>query len=173
LAVDRPDLVHAVALVDGGWIRLQETFSSWEDCATQLRPPPLAGTALSRMQAAIRVAHPSWPAAGIDATLANFEVLDDGTVRPWLTLDRHLAILRDLWDHDPRALYPSVALPVLLVPADSGGTGSAMAAKRRAVQEALARLPDGRVRWFGPPADHDLHAQFPAELAAALLELAA
>jgi pimeloyl-ACP methyl ester carboxylesterase len=99
-------------------------------------------------------------------------VLDDGTIRPWLTLDRHLAILRDLWEHDPRALYGRVTAPVLLVPADHGGDGAGMVAKRRAVDEALALLPDARVHWFGPPADHDLHAQHPDELAALLLELA-
>ena len=48
-----------------------------------------------------------------------------------------------------------------------------MAAKRRAVAEALELLPDARVQWFGPPADHDLHAAHPAEVAALLLDLAA
>lgn len=172
LAHDRPDLVHAAALVDGGWIRLQDTFATWDECAEQLRPPPLAGTPFSRMHAAIRVAHPDWSAEGVDAALANFEVLDDGTVRPWLTLERHVAILRDLWDHDPRLLYPDVQVPVLVVPADSGGQGQGMAAKRAAVAEAVELLPYGRLRWFGPPADHDLHAQSPAELAGVLLELA-
>ena len=172
LAADRPASVHGAALVDGGWIRLPDTFGDWEDCARQLRPPALAGLALSRLEAAVRVAHPSWPDEGVDATLANFEVLDDGTIRPWLTLERHLAILRDLWEHDPRALYARVSAPVLLVPADHGGDGAGMPTKRRAVGEALAVLPDARVRWFGPPADHDLHAQHPDELASLLLELA-
>ena len=120
LAADQPRSVHGVALVDGGWIRLQDTFGDWDDCARQLRPPALAGLALSRLEAAVRLAHPSWPDEGVDATLANFEVLDDGTIRPWLTLDRHLAIQRDLWEHDPRALYARVTAPVLLVPADHG-----------------------------------------------------
>jgi pimeloyl-ACP methyl ester carboxylesterase len=171
LAADRPGSVHGVALVDGGWIRLQDTFADWDDCGRQLRPPALAGLALSRLEAAVRVAHPSWPDEGVDATLANFELLDDGTIRPWLTLDRHRAILRDLWEHDPRALYARVTAPVLLVPADHGGDGAGMVAKRRAVDDALEVLPDARVHWFGPPADHDLHAQHPDELATLLLEL--
>ncbi len=61
---------------------------------------------------------------------------------------------------------------MLLVPADHGGDGAGMVAKRRAVDEALEVLPDARVHWFGPPADHDVHAQHPDELAALLLELA-
>jgi pimeloyl-ACP methyl ester carboxylesterase len=172
LAHDRPDLVHAVALVDGGWIRLQDTFASWDECVERLRPPPLAGNARSRVEAAVRVGHPGWSAAAVEATMANFEALDDGTVRPWLALAHHLAILRDLWDHEPAALYDAVTVPVLLVPADHGTSGDGMAAKRQAVARATDRLVAGRVAWFGPPADHDLHAQFPDELADLLASLA-
>jgi pimeloyl-ACP methyl ester carboxylesterase len=172
LAWKHPALVHAIALVDGGWIRLQSTYPTWASCRTALRPPALAGMPATRLRAAVRAAHPRWPETGVEATMANVEVLPDGTVRPWLSLDHHLRILHDLWEHDPRERYPDLRLPVLLIPADPGGDGAGAAAKREAVAEALAALPDGRVRWFGPPADHDLHAQSPAELAVALLELA-
>jgi pimeloyl-ACP methyl ester carboxylesterase len=172
LAHDRPDLVHAAALVDGGWIRLRDTFSSWEACARQLRPPPLAGSARSRVEAAVRLAHPGWSAEAVEATMANFEELADGTIRPWLSLEHHLTILRDLWDHEPAMLYGAVTVPVLLAPADHGTSGDGMAAKRRAVAEASERLAAGRVSWFGPPADHDVHAQFPDELAELLAALA-
>jgi pimeloyl-ACP methyl ester carboxylesterase len=172
LAHDRPDLVHALALVDGGWIRLRDTFDTWEDCARQLRPPELAGTPAARMAAAVRAAHPGWPASSVEGAMANFEIVEGGTIRPWLTLDRHLAILEDLWLHDPAVLYPSITAPVLLVPADHGSNGRGARAKRRAVAEALAGLPDPRLRWFGPPADHDLHAAHPTELAELLLALA-
>ena len=37
--------------------------------------------------------------------MANFETLEDGTIRPWLTLDRHMQILRALWDQKPSQLY--------------------------------------------------------------------
>ena len=170
LAWKHPGLVHAIALVDGGWIRLEASYPTWEACATALRPPALTGTPATRLRAAIRATHPDWTDDGVDATIASFERIDDGTVRPWLTLDHHLLILRDLWDHDPRDLYGDVRVPVLLVPADHGD-GDAMAGKRQAVAEAMAALPDGRVHWFGPPADHDLHAQHPDELAGLLLEL--
>lgn len=171
LAHDRPERVHSLALVDGGWIRLRDTFSTWDECARRLRPPDLTGTPAPRMAAAVRAAHPRWPASGVEGTLANFEVVEDGTIRPWLTLNRHLAILEDLWGRDPALLYPSIAVPVLLVPADHGGNGRGSRAKRRAVAEALAMLPDPRLRWFGPPADHDLHAAHPADVADLLLGL--
>jgi hypothetical protein len=46
------------------------------------------------------------------------------------------------------------------------------AAKRTAVAEAMAGLPDAQVHWY-PDAHHDLHAQQPARTTADLLALAA
>jgi pimeloyl-ACP methyl ester carboxylesterase len=167
-----PDEVAAVALVDGGWIHLADTFPTWEACRAALSPPALAGTPVTRLEAGLRAAHPTWPEAGIQGTLANFEVLDDGTIRPWLTLDRHLLVLAGLYAHRPRERYAAVTAPVLLAPAGSSDEAAARAwDQRAAVLEAAAGLPDARVQWF-PWADHDLHAQHPAELAAALLDLA-
>lgn len=168
-----PGRVGAVCLVDGGWIHLADVFPSWEACREPLTPPALEGTSLTRIEAVLRAAHPSWPEAGLRGTLANFEVLDDGTIRPWLTLDRHLQILRGLYDHRPRDRYPLVTVPVLLAPA--GGPNDLPTRgwnQRAAVLEAAALLPDARIRWF-PGADHDLHAQHPGELAEALLQLEA
>jgi pimeloyl-ACP methyl ester carboxylesterase len=171
LAVRRPDLVHAVALVDGGWIHLGDRFAEWADCEAAMRPPPLAGTKYTRIEAAIRSARPDWPETGIQGTLANFEVLGDGTVRPWLSLDNHLRILRALWEHHPRRRYAAVPLPVLLIPAGGDADDPGLATKQANIAEALAALPAGRVRWYEPPADHDLHAQHPEEIARDLLGL--
>ncbi len=171
LARRHPDKVAAIACVDGGWIHLRDEFASWEDCAEALRPPALTGTPLDQVEVWMRSNHPDWPESGIVGALANFQVQPDGTVAPWLTLDRHLRILRGLWDHVPRTLYSQVHVPTLLLPALSGD-GSARDSRLPAlVAEALALLPEGRARWFGPPADHDLHAQFPAEVADALRTL--
>ena len=55
----------------------------------------------------IRAMHPDWPETGIPGTLANVEVRADGTIAPWLTLDRHLAILAPPVGAPPvRALPP-------------------------------------------------------------------
>jgi pimeloyl-ACP methyl ester carboxylesterase len=112
--------------------------------------------------------HADWPESGIAGSLANFEVLADGTVRAWLTLPRHLQILRELWAHRPSAMYPNITRPVLLLPADSGDVAWAHN-KHLAVEAALAALPHGRVVWFRP-AHHDLHAQFPQQCADVIVE---
>ncbi|HEX9259406.1 MAG TPA: alpha/beta hydrolase [Acidimicrobiales bacterium] len=170
-AFRHPGMVSAVALVDGGWLHLGDHFSAWEECAEALKPPALEGLPLSRLEAAIRIGHPDWPESGIQATLANFEVRADGTIRPWLTLEHHLAILRSLWEHEPRTRYPAIGVPVLLCPADPDHEAAARRFDQQAlVDEAAAALPAARVRWFRP-SDHDIHAQHPEALADALLEL--
>jgi pimeloyl-ACP methyl ester carboxylesterase len=113
------------------------------------------------------VAHPDWPDQSIDGALASFRVLDDGTVEPWLTLDHHLQVLRGLWEHDPFDRFATMTAPVLLLPADDGDDASATTEKEAAMTRALATLPAGRVHWFRP-ADHDVHAQHPVEVAAVL-----
>jgi pimeloyl-ACP methyl ester carboxylesterase len=162
LASGAPKRVVAVVGVDGGFIELRRRWPHWEDCERALAPPALEGTPCSRVAAAMRVAHRDWSAEGIEATLANLEVLADGTVRPWLTRDRHLRVLRALWEHSPAEVVATLEAPVLLVPADSGDDWSRV--KRAEVDRAVAAGRDVRVRWFSP-SDHDVHVQHPVELA--------
>ena len=160
----RPEMLAGVVGVDGGTLELSRRFANWEECARVLAPPRLAGTALGEIEGYMRRSHPDWPESGIRATLANLEVRPDGTVAPWLTFERHMLLLRALWEHHPSTRYPDMKVPVLLVPADGGATDPFSAEKRRNVDEAVRSLPRGAARWFSP-ADHDIHAQFPDELA--------
>ena len=163
LAHRHPGLTRGVVAVDGGFLELQTHFPEWTKCESALAPPNLLGTPAGRMREYMRSAHPDWPESGIDGQMGNFEVLADGTIRPWLTLDRHLQVLRGLWEHRPSQLFPDISLPVLFVPADHDH-GVFAATKRESVQRALAALPQGRVEWFHG-ADHDLHAQHPERFA--------
>ncbi|MHB1161075.1 MAG: alpha/beta fold hydrolase [Chloroflexota bacterium] len=122
-----------------------------------------------RMEIAARIAsmHPDWGEEGVEATLGNFETLPDGTVRPWLSLDHHMAILRALWDHRPSGLYSRVSEPVLIAPAEAGG-GERLRQKRGEVEGAAAGLARCRVHWF-PSTDHDVHVHRPRELSEVIL----
>ena len=163
LAHKYPELVRGVVAVDGGFLELQEHFPQWEECSVALRPPNLLGTPVSRMRGYMEGAHPDWPKTGIDGSMANFEQLPDGTIRPWLTLDRHLMVLRGLWEHKPTHIYKDITVPVMFVPA--GGPGGVFSdTKRHAVERALDSVPKVRVEWFSS-ADHDLHAQHPVRFA--------
>jgi pimeloyl-ACP methyl ester carboxylesterase len=162
LAARHPAAVRAVVCVDGGWLEPSRAFPDWEACRRALAPPRLAGRRLTQVEAYIRSAHPDWPEAGIRGTLANFEIRDDGTIAPWLIFDRHIEVLRGLWDHHPRERYHDVAVPVLLVPVDDAHS-TRMGRKRGEVEAAHAALPRAAVHWFH--GDHDIHAQRPDELA--------
>ena len=162
-----PETLAGVVGVDGGTLELARRFPDWEECARILAPPRLAGTPLAEIEEWIRRSHPDWPETGVQGTLANLEVRPDGTVTPWLTFERHMLLLRALWEHHPSTRYPEMKVPVLLTPADSGATDEFPLEKRRAVDEAVRSIPRAGARWFSP-ADHDLHAQFPDELAEVL-----
>lgn len=170
LAVRHPLATRGIACVDGGWLEPAAVFASWEECAAVLAPPRLAGIDRADIEAYIRGAHPDWPETGIAGTLANFEVMDDGTIAPWLTYERHLTVLQGLWDHRPSQVYADVPVPVLLAPAVGGGS-ERETQKREDVARALAQLPDARVRWFF--GDHDIHAQHPIELADVMIDMLA
>ncbi len=160
LAARRPDLVRGVVCVDGGWIDLSR-FPSWEECERALAPPQTVGLAAVEVEAMLRGRHPDWPEFGIAGALACFEVRDDGTVAPWLTYERHLRILRSLWEQRISEVLAQVKVPVLLLPCDDGSEWTAR--KREEVEVAERCLRRVRTHWFN--ADHDVHAQHPAQVA--------
>jgi pimeloyl-ACP methyl ester carboxylesterase len=167
LAASHPTLVGAVVAVDGGVIRLADRFPIWEDCAEKLAPPNLVGTPESRMRSWMTSAHADWPTSGIDGSMANFEVRPDGTLAPWLTRDRHLAVLRALWEHDPVACFAKLQTPATLLMADSGADWTRDKAAGAAICVDVCPVPV-HVEWFAG-ADHDLHAQHPVRTAESLI----
>lgn len=169
LAARSPEFVSGVACIDGGTIDLGARFATFDEVTAALAPPKLAGASANAIRRMIASSHPDWPAQGIDATMANFEIHPDGTITPWLSFERHLEILRTMWSSSPTRLYRLISVPVLLLPADSPGSPAAWSeAKREGIEQAAAALAGARVHWFSP-ADHDVHAQHPAEVAAALV----
>lgn len=165
-----PHLACGLAFVDGGFLDLHaRPDASWEKIAAELKPPPLAGTPQIDMEARMKTHHPDWTTGGIEAALANFETLPDGTVRPWLTLDRHMAILRAMWEQHPAALYAQVAAPTLICVAQNRTDPHWTALKAKQVAAAQASLPLSVVRWF-ENTDHDIHVHRPQALARLLLD---
>ncbi|HUP84687.1 MAG TPA: alpha/beta hydrolase [Acidimicrobiales bacterium] len=165
LGARRPELVRGIACVDGGWIDLTR-FATWEACEAAMAPPRTTGLAFSEIEAMMRGRHPEWPESGIQGALACFEVRGDGTVAPWLSFERHLRILRAMWEQRIGDVFPRVAVPVLLLPCDDGSSAR-VERKRSEVAEAEAALPVSRTHWFA--AEHDVHAQYPHQVAGVLV----
>ncbi len=159
-----PELIRGAVAVDGGTIELQHGFHDWEECARTLSPPELEGMKYARLRSYIRAAHPDWSEEAIDGQMHNMERLPDDTIRPWLTRERHITILRGLWEHTPSELWRNIHVPVLFTPAAKTQDHHTRT-KRAQVDRAVQELRHGRSEWF-EPADHDLHAQFPDRFAA-------
>ncbi len=169
LAARRPELVAGLALVDGGWLDLSSSFASWEACAAALRPPDVDGRPAEELRRLIAGEHPDWSASAVDATLANLRELPDGTVRRRLPIDRHMRIVRSMWDDPPWRDLAQIGVPVLMLAALNATRPDG---KRSLVAKAAALVADARVREYRG-GDHDLHAQQPKQVAAELLSLAA
>ena len=119
-AVRFPGLTSGIVLVDGGLTDLRDGFPSWEKCWDRLAPPRLIGLPLATIQGYFHDNHPDWPEEGIEGSLANFEVRPDGTIAPWLSRQRHRAILRAMWQQRTGDLWRSLRVPALIVPVDGG-----------------------------------------------------
>jgi pimeloyl-ACP methyl ester carboxylesterase len=159
----RPDVVSGVACVDGGVIEFANSFSSWDECLVALTPPRLDHLTLAELEARIRAQVPHFTDRAIGAYLHCFRARADGTIEPRLTRDRHLTIVRSLWEHRPSTRWPTLKTPTLLLLADSGDE-TRTARKRQAEATALASGAGVRSIWFSP-GHHDLHLEFPERVA--------
>jgi pimeloyl-ACP methyl ester carboxylesterase len=156
----------AIALLDGGWLRLRAKFETFEQCWERLAPPDFGGMSMSDLSARVLNHHRGWPPETRTSALGNFVETPDGGVRARLSREHHESILRSMWQGDPRELFPLVDVPVLLMPAAGPDDADPE------VRNALQAIPRADVRWYAG-ADHDLHAQQPSRVAADLLEFAA
>lgn len=161
LAARASGRISGVAGVDGGALELSRQWPVWEACLAALAPPRLAGRPAHDIEQRLRSAHPDWSGWGIEATMANYELLPDGTIRPWLSFERHVRILRSLWEHRPSAVIPTLGVPVVLMLAGSGEDADER--KRAVALEIVAASANVSVEWL--TGDHDLHVQFPVEVA--------
>ncbi len=158
-----------VALVDGGWLDLARRFATFDECWARLAPPDFTGMRYAELVQRISQAHSDWPESGRAAALANLEETPNGGVHAILRREYHREILHSMWSHRPASDYPSLLapFPTLLLPAGTAQTNPAAAE----IADLLAAVPHARITWF-PGAHHDLHAQHPAKVSAALLDFA-
>jgi pimeloyl-ACP methyl ester carboxylesterase len=158
-----PGTISGLVLVDGGFIDLSASGRTWEETRENLRPPPLAGTPRELMLQRMRSFHKDWNDEQIEMQMGNFETLPDGTIRPWLSLERHMLILRSLWLQRPSYLFPEVQTPTLIAVAGLGPP-ERRARKAEEVGAATAGIKRVRSHWF-EDSEHDIHVHHPRTLA--------
>src|SRR5690606_15970146 len=164
-----PELTSGLVLVDGGLIDLSKRpGATWETISVELKPPNLLGIERYEMVARIKGFHPHWDDQQVEMQMGNYETLPDGTIRPWLTLDRHMQILWALWNQRPTELVERLETPMLIAIADSGPPERRLTRIEEA--ERLQKLRPDRVRWRQfTGAAHDIHVDQPEELSSWVL----
>ncbi len=179
-AANCPDDVCGLVLVDGGFLEISAFEGmTWERTQQLMAPPPLDGMKVETFLKAARLwpeLAPLWSDQVQEIVLANFVVMDDGSIRPQLTRERHLRILRALWEQRPSQLWGRLRCPALLVPAARDNPDARnvlwMEGKRRALETAEREAAAVRVLWMEDTI-HDVPLQRPAALAEAIADFGA
>jgi pimeloyl-ACP methyl ester carboxylesterase len=168
-----------LAVIDGGITQLDDTpGATWEAAERALTPPRLAGTPLADLQARLESLHPDWPTdvPWREIILANFEVRADGTVAPHFPFDKHMQVVRAMWEFRTYDAFDRLHCPVLMVaarPPESAGTRDQtyLEMKARGEAQARRRIQDLEFVWM-TDTDHDVPLHRPERLARLLLDFA-
>ncbi len=173
-AVAYPGVARGICLIDGGMIEPSVRYGSLVDAREQMAPPIITGVTLEEFVERIRTRRdPAVMTPEFEAViLANFEVLEDNTIRAWLSRDNHLRIIDALWDHHPPQLFPKVECPALVLPArrdDSPEAAERNERRAQSVQTAVDALPKGKVVWLEDSV-HDVPVQRPELVAGVIKE---
>ncbi len=180
VAADYPQLPFGIVCIDGGIIEpSSEPGATWEETAQTLAPPDFEAMNLTWEQFLERAR--DWGAAinwgdKIQTFLkANFEVNGDGRVRPRLTRERHMRILKEIWNQRVSGLYPSVSCSVLIMPARKAQLDASSRLlsfnqhKEAAVAKASQSLKRSRTVWM-EDSIHDVPVQRPKEVAQVIIQ---
>ena len=172
-AVRYPVLPRGLCWVDGGMIEISgRPGATLENAKREMAPPSFEGVTTAQLLERARTRR--WLGAmdeRLEGTLlANFRVLDDGTIRARLSRENHMRIIEALWVHRPSELYARVRQPVLIMPALRAGDQSPAARRFRreeSVERAAALLPASKLVWL-EDSIHDVPLQRP-ELVAGVI----
>jgi len=170
---------RGIVLVDGGITQMDDRGGeTWESISLRLAPPRLDCMTVEAFMRMIKRETATWqPDEGVfPILLADFEVDDQEQISPRLSYDRHMRILRAIWDFKTYSRFSEVRCPVLMVPARPPAPLSEfeqnwVAAKERGVALAQQSMQNLQVTWMEDTI-HDIPLQRPVELARLIAEFA-
>ncbi|MDA1129019.1 MAG: alpha/beta hydrolase [Chloroflexi bacterium] len=174
VAVRAPEAVKGMVWVDGGMINVSARYSNVEDAKLEMSPPDFSGVRADGFLERVRSRRPGngMSPEVADIVMANFEILEDQTIRARLSRANHLRIIESLWEHRPQDLYQRVQCPVLIMPARQKNMDQATQERGQnrimSVDQAAELLPASKVVWL-EDSIHDVPIQRP-ELVADLIK---
>lgn len=165
-----------ITLVDGGILQLNDMPGmTWEKARDRLTPPKLGGTQQEEFVKRLSEWTNTWDPSGLALPifLANFEVDSEERIWPRLTFERHMQIVRAIWEYQVYDQFKTIRCPVLAVLADpqkpvSEADLEYLTNKRNGVQRAMTVFPELRVEWM-QDSIHDIPVQKPGALARLML----
>lgn len=167
-----PRSAAGVILVDGGVMQLDDVpGATWEETRERLTPPRLGGMPVDDFVPRITAWTSGWSSDERipQIVLGNFEIAEDETIWPRLTFERHMQIVRAMWEFRTYDLIGRLHCPALAIVAlppqpRAERDEQFLALKERGIERAKAAMPDLQVYWM-PDSVHDIPLQYPAELA--------
>jgi pimeloyl-ACP methyl ester carboxylesterase len=171
---------RGIVLVDDGIAQMDNRGGeTWEGISQRLAPPRLDGKTVHAFMRMTKKETAAWhpDKAVFPILLADFEVDEEEKISPRLTFERHMRILRAIWDFETSTHFSQVHCPVLMVPARPPAPLSEfeqnwVAAKERGVALAQQSMQNLQVVWMDDTI-HDIPLQRPTELAALIADFAA
>lgn len=163
-------LLAGIVCVDGGYIHLQRKYQTLESCCRALAPPNLAKFSHKSFVHMIRY---EWlqgcEEEVVSSMLRNFLFREDGSVTSRVSLQTHMALLKNLYENPPR--FDNIQVPVLLIPAGNGGETVFSCSVRDDIDRALAVLKEQcvpcQVEWFAE-SSHDIPSRHGVQLVNAI-----
>jgi pimeloyl-ACP methyl ester carboxylesterase len=175
LGASHPDAVAGLVFVDGGFISPRSgSNATWEEVWERMAPPDLTSFTMEELverAKEMRWVNMSRPEA--ETVLRNsFDTQPDGTIRPRLSRNNHMKIVRALWDRMPSDLFASVQAPVLVMPTRMESEQPRQTrgfSKEERVAQAESMLPLVRTVWL-EDSIHDVPLQHPELVADTFLQ---
>ncbi|MEM8857996.1 MAG: alpha/beta hydrolase [Chloroflexota bacterium] len=164
--VNYPKRAAGLVMVDGGFLDFGSSEAAWEEVEKRLTPPNLSKTSMEMIRSILGSSHPDWTEEGIDGTLANLWINEDGVLDRRLKLTNHMTIVEHLYHQMPMNLYPKIERPVLICAA--GNEDQPEGERKAWIENAVQHIPNATYKWFAET-DHDIHVHRPRELVDTIL----
>jgi len=177
LAARHPSVPRGLCLVDGGLIEFSAVPGmTHEKTRVDLAPPDMTHLTMDQLLGRAKDHLPDGPGTPPeikDFLEANFDIVEDGTIRPKLTRKNHMRIIDAMWDHKPSQSMAKVSCPVLLMPARKDGNDAEeerlYGEWEKAVERASRLLPVSKTVWLEDSV-HDVPIQRPELVAGVITE---
>jgi pimeloyl-ACP methyl ester carboxylesterase len=150
-----PKSPAGLVLVDGGIGHLRSApGATWPAVREALTPPRVDGRPLDELRGWLHQPGRVWipSAEEEELILANF-IVREGRIWPRLTFERHMQIVRAMWDFPLYRAYSNVRCPVVMLPVRPAASAGVRElahydVKLRGLEQAARRIRPLHVRWL-------------------------